>query len=131
MSGDPILASLARLEAGQAEMGAGVVKLDTSVAKLQTSVAKLEAGQTSLRVDFLAELGSTRGAIMERIDRLQNRFDEMLVDANAGFNNMARVEDRGISTQKELRAMVEQYNYLYRRMQGMDARLRSLEDKQP
>ena len=46
---------------------------------------------------------------MERIDRLQNRFDQTRVEVNAGFNNAARIEDKTTALQAELRAMVEQY----------------------
>ena len=86
MSDDPILAALTRLEAGQADMSGRLIRLEAGQADMSgrlirleagqadTSdrLTRLEAGQTSLRTDFLAELGSTRAAIMEKVEGLQD-----------------------------------------------------------
>ena len=63
MSDSLVLAALTRLEAGQAQ--------------LQAELCQLKAEQKSLRSDFLAELGRTRGDIMERVERLEDAVNKI------------------------------------------------------
>lgn len=97
--------------------------------EILAAIAALD-GKLSTQLTALdGKLNETRAAIMERIDRLQNRFDQTRVEVNAGFNNAARIEDKTTALQAELRAMVEQDNHLTRRLHAMDTRLQALEDK--
>jgi hypothetical protein len=56
------------------------------------ALARLEAGQNKLRTDFLGELAATRADIMERLDRLQTSTDAIRDDLTVlgGANDAIR-----------------------------------------
>jgi 1,6-anhydro-N-acetylmuramate kinase len=60
---DPILAALVRLEAGQKSMRAEITNLRVDV--------------TSLRANVMEEICGMRAVLIERMDRLQGRLDQL------------------------------------------------------
>ena len=116
MSDSPVLAALARLEAGQT--------------RLEADVTGLKAEQTRLRSDFLAELGKTRADIMERIDRLQNAVTAIQDDiaVNMGAVDSARhVND---NTREDLKQMREQMSVMWRQLKAVQVRVDEISGRQ-
>jgi chromosome segregation ATPase len=117
---------LARWEAGQAQLEAGQARLEAGQARLEAGQAQLEAGQSKLRSDFLDELGSTRAALMGRIDTLQDSLTEIRDDiaVNYGASNAAvRAND---NTREQLGLLREQVNVMYQQIKRLESRVRDI-----
>ena len=112
MSDDPILVALARLEVGQGDMSARLTQLET--------------GQTKLHTDFLEELGSTRAAIMEKVEGLQDSLMDIRSDivVNYGASNAAlKAND---NTREQLTLLREQVNAMYQQIKRLESRVRDI-----
>lgn len=83
MSGDPVLAALARIENGLTDLGGRLTELEDR----QT---RLEEGQTKLRVD-----------LMERMDRFENRLTTIQDDIGVNMGGVTTVFDRLAATRRE------------------------------
>jgi uncharacterized phage infection (PIP) family protein YhgE len=119
-------AGQAQLEAGQARLEAGQARLEAGQARLEAGQAQLEAGQSKLRSDFLDELGSTRAALMGRIDTLQDSLTEIRDDiaVNYGASNAAvRAND---NTREQLGLLREQVNVMYQQIKRLESRVRDI-----
>jgi chromosome segregation ATPase len=133
MSDSPVLAALARLEAGQSRIEAGQTGFDAMFAKLETGFAGLEAGlagleasQKSLRSEFPAELGKTRADIMERVDRLQHAVtlirDDVAVNMGA-VEASSRVNE---NTRADLRTLGEQVSVMWKQLKQLQSEMREV-----
>ncbi len=97
MSDDPILAALARLEAGQ---------------------GRLEAEQTRLRVD-----------LMDRMDRLQHRMQELDDHLTLGLGNADRVERKADGVVEQNRLLAEQMTTMHKIIRRLEGRINDLEER--
>jgi hypothetical protein len=103
---DDILSILARLEAGQN--------------RLEFDIAKL-------RGDFLVELGSTRAAIMDRVERLENRVTEVRDDIAVAMGSSDQVKRANENTRADLRSMQEQVSVMWKQIKRLETRVDSIE----
>ncbi len=103
-----ILASLDRLEAGQA--------------KLEAGLAKLEAGHDALH----AELGTLRGDVMARIDRVQDGVAGLRDDIVVNFGRADRVARHSRDTDDQVRALSDEVSSMQRQIQRLQSDVRTL-----
>ena len=108
MSDDPILAALARLEAGQ---------------------GRLEVDMKSMRSDFLHELGNTRADVMDRMDRLQHRLDGLDEHLTMGLGNADRVERQADGVAEQNRILREQMTSMMKLLRMLEGRINNLEER--
>ena len=129
MSGDPVLAALARLEAKMEERLATLDgRLQTLDGRLATfgerlealdgRIERLEAVQTRLRVD-----------LMERMDRFEDRLtafgDDLVVNmggVNTVFDRLAAVRKEGDATASMLQTVIRQVNRLQNEVEALKKR---------
>ena len=79
MSDDPILSALTRFEAGQTALHGDVTKL---------------------RADFLEELVAARNVLMERMNRLQSRIDQLREECFLAFAQSETVRRHSENTRR-------------------------------
>jgi hypothetical protein len=103
MSDDPVLAALARLEAG---LGNVTSRMD-----------RLEDGQTQLRTD-----------LMERIDRLQHTVDSVKDDIVVTYGANDRIERIAKSASDETRALGEVVRAMQRQIKRLQTDVDQLRD---
>jgi hypothetical protein len=111
MSEESLAAVLNRLEAGLSRIEAGQARLDAG----QT---RLEGSQTALRAD-----------LMERLDRLQTRFDQLHDECFVAFAQGETVRRHGDNTRAETRDLADQLSGLVRQVRMLRARIEQIEDK--
>jgi chromosome segregation ATPase len=68
--------------------------IDDSTQHILDVLVRLEAGQTNLRAEFLAELGSTRGAVTNQLDRLEDYVNRLEGQVNRLEDHINRLNDR-------------------------------------
>ena len=117
MSDDPILAALARLEAGQTGLRDDLVAVRAEIGHLRTG--------------FLEELGATRAALMERIDRLQHAADLIKEDIVVNYGASDRVERIAKGASDETRALGEIVRVMQRQIQQLRTDVEQLRDGGP
>jgi hypothetical protein len=117
MSGDPILAALARLETGQASLQAG---LTARMDQLDARMDRLETTQTSLRVDLMA-----------RMDRLQHRMDSLDEHLTLGLGHSDRAERRAQAVSEDNRLLGEQMMTMTKLLRQLEGRINGLEQRKP
>jgi hypothetical protein len=120
MSDDPVLAALARLEAGQGE--------------LSTRLAQVEAGQSAMRTEMatfrsgvMDELGKTRGVIMEKIEGVQADIGRIRDDIAVNFGAVDAVKRANDNTREELRSVGDLVTAMVRKVRTLEDRVRALE----
>ena len=119
MSDSPVLAALARLEAGQTRLEAGYTRLEADV-------TGLKADQTRLRSDFLAELGKTRADIMERVDRLGNAVTLIRDDIAVNMGAVDAVERANENTRADVRTLGEQVSVMWKQIKQLQSEMREV-----
>jgi hypothetical protein len=85
------------------------------------ALARLEAGQASLRTDFIEELGKTRGAIMAKVEGLQDAVTMIHADIAVNFGAVDQARLVNDNTRDELRGL----NDLVARMMTLILRLQT------
>jgi hypothetical protein len=75
-----------------------------------------------LRSDFLTELGETRAALMERLDRVRD-------DIGVNFGRADAVQRANEHTREDLRSLTEMVTTMVRRVRKQDERIEWLETK--
>jgi hypothetical protein len=125
MNDDPILAALARLEAGQTALEAGQTALKAGQTALEAGQTALKAGQTAL------EAGQTalRVDLMARMDRLQHRMDSLDEHLTLGFGHSDRVERRAQAVSEDNRLLGEQMVILTKLLRQLEGRINGLEER--
>jgi methyl-accepting chemotaxis protein len=103
MSDDPILAALARLEAGQ-------VALRHAVGDLATRT----------------ELSEVRVAVMQRIDRLQNTVTAIRDDVAVNLGAADAAQRANDNTRELVRSQGEQLNVMWRQLKALEAKVREI-----
>ena len=140
MSDSPVLAALARLEAGQTRLEAGQTRLEGGSSRLEDGYTRLEAGQTRLeaditslkgeqarlRSDFLAELGKTRADIMERVDRLENAVTLIRDDIAVNMGAVDAVERANDNTRADVRTLGEQMSVMWKQIKQLQSEMREV-----
>lgn len=101
MSDDPILAALARLEAGQAKLEAGQGRLETS--------------HIALRVDLMA-----------RMDRLQNSLTLIRDDITVNMGAVDAMQRANDNTRELVRSQGDQMNVMWRQLKNLEAKVRGI-----
>ncbi len=119
MSDSPVLAALARLEAGQTRLEAGYTRVEADV-------SGLKAEQTRLRSDFLAELGKTRADIMERVDRLENAVTLIRDDIAVNMGAVDAVERANENTRADVRTLGEQVSVMWKQIKQLQSEMREV-----
>jgi chromosome segregation ATPase len=119
VSDSPVLAALARLEAGQTRLEAGYTRLEADV-------TGLKADQTRLRSDFLAELGKTRADIMERVDRLENTVTLIRDDIAVNMGAVDAVERANENTRADVRTLGEQVSVMWKQIKQLQSEMREV-----
>ena len=115
MSGDPVLAALARLE----------TKIDERFATMDGRFERLEDGQTRLRVDLmdrmdrLDRMTAFRTEVMTSFEKVENRIVSMREDIGVNFARADRAIDTANRNEQELRDV-------WRAIHRMQARLDDL-----
>jgi uncharacterized coiled-coil DUF342 family protein len=110
MSDEPILAAIAALRSDMA------LRMD-----------RFEAAQGSLRTELLGESVSTRAALMERMDRLQARMDQLHEECFTAFAQGETVRRHSDNTRAETRDIAEQVSSLVRQVRMLRTRLDQIE----
>ena len=105
MSDDPILAALARLEAGQARLEAGQAGLTDRVTSLETGQASLRAEMAAFRSGVMDELGATRVAVMDRMSGLENKITDIHADIAVNFGAVDHARRINDNTRDEMRGL--------------------------
>ena len=112
MSDSPVLAALARLEAGQT--------------RLEADITSLKGEQARLRSDFLAELGKTRADIMERVDRLENAVTLIRDDIAVNMGAVDAVERANDNTRADVRTLGEQMSVMWKQIKQLQSEMREV-----
>jgi hypothetical protein len=102
---------------------------DMSDDPILAALARLEAGQTTLRTDFLDELGRTRADLMDRMDRLQHRLDGLDERLTTGLGNSDRVERKADGVVEQNRLLAEQMTTMHKLLRKLEARIAALEER--
>ena len=92
------------------------------------ALARLEAGQTSMRSEFLAELGKTRGAIMDRVDELQRRVDLVREDIAVSMGSSEAATRANDNTRADLRSLTEQFGIMWKQLKKLQVEVEELRD---
>nr|WP_294556683.1 hypothetical protein [uncultured Rhodopila sp.] len=119
MSDSPVLAALARLEAGQTRLEAGQTRLEADI-------TSLKGEQARLRSDFLAELGKTRADIMERVDRLENAVTLIRDDIAVNMGAVDAVERANDNTRADVRTLGEQMSVMWKQIKQLQSEMREV-----
>jgi hypothetical protein len=85
MSDDPIISVLARLEAGQARLEAGLTDMSGRIVGLEAGQSKLHTEMAVFRSGLMDELSKTRGAIMQKVEGLQDSLTAIHADIAINF----------------------------------------------
>ncbi len=130
MTDDPILAALARLEAGQNDLSLAIGGLRTDLAEVRADLAVVLTEQDSLRaemarfrVSLTNELGSTRYAIMAQIASLQRDVASVRDDIGV---NMGSVDARDM-----FRIQSEQLSDMWRQLKELQEEVRVMKGGTP
>lgn len=137
MSDDPILAALARLEAGQAELQAGQTELRTGLADVRTELtdglADLKSGQQNLhavirtlRMDFLSELGGRTVAITEKIAELKGEVTAIRDDIAVNMGAADAMQKANDNTRELVRLLGEQFSIMWKQLKQVQQDIRDL-----
>jgi chromosome segregation ATPase len=133
VSDSPVLAALARLEAGQTRLEAGYTRLEAGYTRLEAGATRLEADltglkaeQTRFRSDFLAELGRTRADIMERVDRLENAVTLIRDDIAVNMGAADAVERANENTRADVRTLGEQVSVMWKQIKQLQSEMREV-----
>jgi hypothetical protein len=110
MSDDPIIAALARLEAGQ-------TALRDDLAAMRDDLFAMRGNQASMRDDLIA----VRTALMDRIDRVQHAVDLLRDDIVVNYGAASRTERIAKGASDETRALADEVHAMQRQI----ARLRT------
>ena len=119
MSDALVLAALTRLEAGQAQLQAGQTQLEAEL-------GQLKAEQKALRTDFLAELGRTRGDIMERVERLEDAVNRIRDDVAVNMGALEGVERANHNTRADVRTLQEQMSIMGKQIKQLQTEMREV-----
>ncbi len=121
---NPILAALARLEAGQATLQQSQATLQRSQETLQQSVAALatRAELTQVR----AELTQVRVDLMARMDRLGNALADIRDDIAVNFGAVDAVKRLNDNTREEVSALSSLLTDLVRKVRALETRVREI-----
>lgn len=138
-------ADIASLKAGQTELRADITRLEAGQTELRADITRLEAGQTALRadmtarmdrleaalaqtrIDFLEELGATRGVLIARLDRLQARIDQLQEECFVAFAQGETVRRISDNTRAESHDLAEQVSGLVRQVRMLPTRIDQIE----
>jgi hypothetical protein len=90
-------------------------------------LVRLEAGQVKLRADSLAELGSSRAAIMDRVERLENRITEVRDDIAVAMGSSDQMQRANDNTRADLRSMQDQVSVMWRQIKSLEIRIDGIE----
>ena len=123
MSGDPVLAALARLEAGQADV---MARMD-----------RLEQGQTALRADLMARIDrlqdrtqvgmdTLRTELMARMDRLQDSITAIRDDIGVNMGAADHAKEAANGTRRELRSLSDVVSAMRRQIERLQTQVREL-----
>jgi chromosome segregation ATPase len=127
MSDNPqqqILDALTRLEAGQTRLEANQARLEANQTRLEANQTHLEANQTRLE----AGQNKMRSEIMDRIDRLQTRFDSLNDLQTLFFGSFDRIEHRHNTVSEDNRLLGQQMMILTRMVQRLGGRIDDIEE---
>ncbi len=121
---NPILAALARLEAGQAALQQSQATLQQSVAALATraELTPLRAELTQVR----AELTQVRVDLMARMDRLGNALSDIRDDIAVNFGAVDAVKRLNDNTREEVSALSSLLTDLVRKVRALETRVREI-----
>jgi predicted nucleic acid-binding Zn-ribbon protein len=120
MSDDPILAALARLEAGLAR-----VEIEQEVT-IRAAFTDIRADLRNFRTDLVDELAKTRGAIMARVDRVQETVQAMRDDIAVNFGAVDQVKRAHDNTREEVRILSDIVSTLVRKVRTLEDDMRTL-----
>jgi peptidoglycan hydrolase CwlO-like protein len=121
-----IRADQASLRDDQASLRDGQASIRADQASLRDGQASLRDGQTSLRAEFLAELGNTRSAIMNRVDRLENRITEIHNDIEVAMGSTEAAQRVNDNTRADLRTLGEQVSVMWKQIKRLESQVRDI-----
>ena len=144
-----ILDALVRLEDGQAGIRADQASLRDDQASIRADVANLRedqaaksiradqaslrdgqaslrADQATLRAEFLAELGNTRSAIMDRVDRLENHITAIHGDIEVAMGSTEAAQRVNDNTRADLRTLGEQVSVMWKQIKRLESQVRDI-----
>ena len=110
MSDEPILSAIAALRSDMAS------RMD-----------RIETAQGSLRAELLGETISTRTVLMERMDRLQARMDQLHEECFTAFAQGETVRRHSDNTRAETHDLADQVSGLVRQVRMLRTRLDEIE----
>ena len=105
MSDDPVLAAIARLEAGNA--------------RLEALTAGLETGLDTLRREARADLTELRVAMMGRMDRLQGTMTGIRDDIGVAMGSADAMQRANDNTRELVRLQGEQLTIMFRQIKRL------------
>jgi hypothetical protein len=90
--------------------------------------ARVEAGQINLRRDMATrdDLIGVRVAIMERVDRMQDRLTAIRDDIGINMGAVDAVKRANDNTREDLRTLGEQVTVMWRQLKSLEARVRDI-----
>jgi peptidoglycan hydrolase CwlO-like protein len=116
----------ASIRADQASIRADQASLRDGQTSIRADQASLRDGQTSLRAEFLAELGNTRSAIMNRVDRLENRITEIHGDMEVAMGSTEAAQRVNDNTRADLRTLGEQMSVMWKQIKRLESQVRDI-----
>jgi peptidoglycan hydrolase CwlO-like protein len=121
-----IRADQTSLRDDQASIRADQASLRDGQTSIRADQASLRDGQTSLRAEFLAELGNTRSAIMNRVDRLENRITEIHGDMEVAMGSTEAAQRVNDNTRADLRTLGEQMSVMWKQIKRLESQVRDI-----
>jgi predicted nuclease with TOPRIM domain len=134
-----ILLTLERLEAGQHSLGDRLGHVENRLGQLDGQLGHLD-GRLGHLDDRLGHLDGRLGHLeqgvdrlridlMARMDRLQDGLASVRNDVIVNYGNTERVERSVRSGEEQTRLLADQVNLMFKRILGIDERVRALEEK--
>jgi chromosome segregation ATPase len=108
-------------------MAAGQTDLSDRMDRMEAGQGALRADLTRFRADLMEEHVGTRTVLVERMDRLQTRIDQLHEECFTAFAQGETVRRHSDGTRAEARELVEQISGLVRQMRMLRSRIDNIE----
>jgi chromosome segregation ATPase len=119
-------ADLADFRTGLTDFRADLTDFRADMTGMRVDMGRLEvAVETSLR-DVRADMTQMRAAIMDRIDRLQNRMTEIRDDLGVAMGSAEAMHRANDNTRELVRLQGEQLSIMFRQIKRLEEKVRTI-----
>jgi uncharacterized coiled-coil DUF342 family protein len=126
MSDEAILAALARLEVGQTGVTTRLAGLEAGQTEMRAEITGLRAELAAFRAGMVAELGKTRGEIMEKVEGVQNSLTAIRDDIAVNIGSVDAARKANDNTRSDVTQMREQMSVMWRQIKQLESRVRDI-----